>query len=152
MTLRVRSAMSSRMQTGIPSLRGGFTLIEMIATCGLLAAVIAFIMPLLLVIHAERRATEQRQFALQHLANLLERPSLISWNELPVGPMKAPELSADLVAVLPGAEHSLEVRNVSDDENARQIVARIRWLKRAELYYPEVQLVRWVTRSEEAQP
>jgi prepilin-type N-terminal cleavage/methylation domain-containing protein len=132
--------------------RGGFTLIELIATCILLGVVFSVSIPLLTVVAKERRSAEQRQFALQHVANLLEHAMTKGWAELPVGNQELASAPPEVQTLLPGLERQIEVKELSETPPSRQVTASIRWKGRSGEFVAPIQLSAWVYPSEEAQP
>jgi type II secretory pathway pseudopilin PulG len=124
--------------------RGGFTIVELIGTCLLLGILFSMTVPMLLVVARERRSAEQRQFALQQAANLLEGAVKRNWSDLEPGELIVPDPDTDLQAVLPGLQPTLTVKQLDGEFDTRQIIASIRWQNRAcELVNP-LQLSAWV--------
>ncbi len=124
--------------------RHGFSLIEMIGTCLLMGILFSITVPMLLVVARERRATEQRQCALQHATNLLERTTNQSWSELKPGEVSLEPADTDLQTILPGLERSVVVKQIDGEPVSRQIVASIRWQNRAGQIVAPLQLSAWV--------
>ena len=145
MIVEMRSTRESFKQRryGAP-LRHGFSLIEMIGTCLLLGILFSITVPMLLVVARERRATEQRQCALQHATNLLERTTSQSWTDLEPGEVSLEPADTDLQTILPGLERSIIVKQVEGELVSRQIVASIRWQNRAGQIVAPLQLSAWV--------
>ena len=131
--------------------RHGFTIVEMIGTCVVLGALFSLVVPMLLVVARERRSTEQRQFAMQHAANLLETSTMRPWSDLEPGELTLPEIDADLKSVLPGLERSLIVRNVEGELPTRQITASIRWQGVSGQIVSPVRISAWVFPRSEGQ-
>lgn len=134
------------------TIRRGFTLVELIGTCILLGVVFSVSVPLLTLVARERRSTEQRQFALQHAANLLERATLKGWAELPVGEQELPAAPADLQSLLPGLERQVDVSEPADEVRSKQVAVSIRWKSAANQFVAPIRLVAWVYPIQEAQP
>ena len=107
--------------------RRGFTIVELIATCLLLGVLFSITVPMFAVVARERRSTEQRQFALQHAANLLEHATSRPWSEIPVGELNLPDADPDLQIVLPSLERTLVVKQIEGQPESRQIIASIQW-------------------------
>ncbi|MEI8017921.1 MAG: type II secretion system protein [Schlesneria sp.] len=124
--------------------RGGFTIIEMIGTCLLLGILFSMTLPMLLLVARERRSAEQRQFALQQVANLLEEAVQRDWSDLQPGELKVPDPTNDLQAVLPGLQQTLVVKQIADEFDTRQIIASIRWQNRAGELVSPLRLCAWV--------
>jgi hypothetical protein len=125
-------------------LQGGFTIIEMIGTCLLLGILFSMTIPMLLLVARERRSAEQRQFALQHAANLLEDAVHRDWSDLQPGELNIPAPDSDLQAVLPGLQQILVVEQLENEFNSRQIIASIRWQNRAGELVSPLRLSAWV--------
>lgn len=117
---------------------------EMIGTCVLLGILMSMTVPIFAIIARERRATEQRQFALQTATNLLEFASGRSWSELTPGELAVPAASSDTQTVLPGFEQSLVVQQFEGPEESRQITAVVRWKDHSDQFVTPVQLSSWV--------
>jgi len=128
--------------------RSGFTLVELISTCILLGVVFSISIPLMTTIARERRVAEQRQFAVQHAANLLERFGSKSWSELSAGSQEIPSPSGDLQDLLPGLERSVEVKELTEEPQSKQIVVQVRWKHRSGEYLSPVKLSAWVFSTE----
>ena len=135
-----------------PCARCGFTLVELIATCILLGVVFSVSIPLLTVVARERRSAEQRQFALQHAANLLERATTKDWAELPVGNLELTAAPGDVQTLLPGLERRVEVAELQESPRSKQVTVSIRWLSRSGQLVAPVRLSAWVYPNGEGQP
>ena len=135
-----------------PVTRRGFTLIELIATCILLGVVFSVSIPLLTVVAHERRSVEQRQFALQHAANLLERATTKSWSDLPVGNQELADAPVDVQTLLPGLERQVEVAELPETLRSKQVTVSIRWKSRTGQLVAPIRLSAWVYPIGEGQP
>ena len=135
-----------------PQIRRGFTLVELIATCILLGVVFSVSIPLLTVVAHERRSAEQRQFALQHAANLLERATTRGWSDLPVGTQELTDAPADLRTLLPGLDRRVEVKELPEAVRPKQVTVSIRWKSRSGELVAPIRLSAWVYESGEVQP
>ena len=124
--------------------RRGFTIVEMLGTCLLLAVLFGMTVPMLLLVAQERRSTEQRQFALQHAANLLEHAIAMEPSEWKEGELSLPDADADLKEILPGLERTLIVKPAEDEREPQQITASIRWRNRAGDRVAPLRLSAWV--------
>ena len=122
----------------------GFTLIELVGTCVILGSVFSIVVPMMLIVARERRSTEQRQFAMQHAANLLDDSTAESWDKLSPGELSLPVASEDLISVLPDLQRSLVVRQIQGDLPSRQIVATVRWRGASGKMDSGVKLSTWV--------
>ena len=140
------SATSRWLRLGIPR---GFTLAELIGTCLLLGTLFSMTVPMLLVVARERRSTEQRQFAMQYAANMLEYGMNRNWTELESRELTVPDVDPVLQSVLPGLERTLTVVSLDGEPETRQVVASVRWTNRTgELTLP-FRLCGWVHRKNE---
>jgi type II secretory pathway pseudopilin PulG len=132
------------------SSRPGFTIVEMIGTCLLMGILFSMTVPMLLLVAHERRSTEQRQFALQHAANLLENASARGWSELPVGSLPLSDADSELQGILPGLERSLVVNEHREGEvHSRQVTVSIRWQSRSGNHVAPLRLSTWVHPTKE---
>lgn len=104
--------------------------------------------PMLLVVARERRSTEQRQFALQHASNLLERISQRERSELVEGEALLPEVDEELLQILPGLEQKLLIKSTEED-NGLQLITSIRWRNGAGQMVAPLRLTAWVYRTKE---
>lgn len=123
--------------------RKGFTLTEMAGTCLLMVLVFTTTIPMLQVVAHERRSTEQRQFALQHAANLLERTTQQEWSKLTPGAVALQDAEEELRLILPGLEQQVSVHEVAGEAQARQIVASVRWKNKTGEYVQPLKLSTW---------
>lgn len=136
----------------VANTRRGFTLIELIATCILLGVVFSVSIPLLTVVAHERRSAEQRQFALQHATNLLERATTKSWSELKVGNQELTAAPTDVQTLLPGLERRVEVKELSETPRSKQVEVSVRWKSRSGELVAPLRLSAWVYPNGEGQP
>jgi len=127
----------------------GFTLVEMIGTCLLMGILLSMTVPMLLVVARERRSTEQRQFALQHVSNLLERTSQRDWSELEPGEVSLQEVDEELRQVLPDLEQKLLIQQVEGETDAIQVIASLRWKNAAGQFVAPIRLSTWLYQMKE---
>ena len=128
----------------------GFTLVELIGTSLLLGILFSMTIPMLVIVAHERRSTQQRQFALQHLANLLEQSVTRDWNELIPGDLPIPIADPDLLVVLPGLEEHLTVKQIDLEPVSRQVIASIKWQNHSGQMNSNLELSAWVYPMKEA--
>ena len=147
--LRSQPAESKRFSTiGIP--RRGFTVAEMIATFAVLGRRRSrWRRPMLVSVSRQRLAIEQRQFAIQHAGNLLERCSARPWTDLTPGPQTLADAPAELEALLPDLKQSLEVKEQSEKPVARQLTVSVSWRGPSGTPVKPVQLSAWIFQPEE---
>lgn len=134
-----------------PPRRAGFTIVELIATLILLGVVFTVSISILLAVTHSRRVAEQRQFAMQYAANLLEQAASRQWSQLTPGPQQLNPIPPDLATVLPDLEQSVEVTDLQKDFHSRQIAVTIRWKDRQGQYVAPMRLTGWAY-PQEAQP
>ena len=149
---RLRCGLVSRAHAACSPRRSGFTLVELISTCVLLGVVFSVSIPLLVTVARERLSAEQRQFALQHATNLLERAVVKDWSELPPGEQTLTAAPPDVLAMLPGLERQLTVTELSDEPRSKQVAVSIRWQGRAGHPVAPLALSAWVYPVQEGQP
>ncbi len=153
--LRAHSQTDPKCQRGDcerPCARRGFTLVELISTCILMGVVFSVSIPLLTVVAHERRTAEQRQFALQHATNLLERTLTRTWSELPVGNQELAAAPADVQTLLPGLDRQVDVRELTEEPRSKQVSVSIRWHGRSGELVAPIRLSAWVYPNGEGQP
>lgn len=128
--------------------RGGFTLVEMIATFVMLGVAIALSAPLLVNVSRQRLGIEQRQFAVQHAGNLLERHAARPWNEVSPGEQVLADAPANLKNLLPELEQTLTVKDLPEKPASRELTVTIRWRGHSGVSVTPVQLSAWIFQPE----
>lgn len=135
--------------------RRGFTLVEMVVTAVLLSAVFIALVPLLGQVNTQRRAAEQRQFALQEAANILERFSAQPWQTVTGESASRVALSDDTQQLLREPQVTVTVNDASGTPSspaAKRITVEVRWKNRVGDFVAPVRLTTWVYRHEEPRP
>lgn len=127
----------------------GSSVVEMIGTCFIMGILFSITVPMFMVIARERRTSEQRQFALQHAANLLEQTAARKWSELEPGELALPEAEQGLQSVLPGLERSLLVKQTPDETTSRQVIASVRWRSDSGQPVSPLELSTWIYPTKE---
>lgn len=122
----------------------GFTIVELIAALILLGVVFTTSISMLIVVARERRGAEQRQFARQHAANLLERHSARGWSELAPGMQTLAPASTELQSLLPDLDQRVEVTELKQEFNSKLLTVTIRWRNLHGQPVAPVQLSAWV--------
>lgn len=145
--LRFRSR-ATQTRRRVPS-RSGFTLTEMIATFVLLGAAITMTAPFLVGVSRQRLAIEQRQFAIQHAGNVLERYSALPWDKLSPGKQTLADAPADLQTLLPDLKQSLKITEHLEKPVSRQLSVSITWRGQSDEVVKPVQLSAWIFQAEE---
>ena len=124
--------------------RRGFTLVELTSAMILLGVVFTVSISILAAVARERRSAEQRQFALQHATNLLERITGIGWSKLSPGTQKTDPLPAELQALLPNFEQHVEVTTLPEELNSKLVSVSVSWKNREGQVIAPVHLSAWV--------
>ena len=133
----------SRKLTGSGDARAAFTVIELIATLILLGVVFTLSISVLAVVARQRHSAEQRQFALQHAANVLERAAAANWADVTSGAQPTPQVSTDLNRILPGLEQQLEASD-PEEFGGKRLSLSLRWKDRQGLYVSPIKLTTWI--------
>lgn len=148
-----RTSSASQSRSGHWQARRGFSLVEMISTMILLGVIFTVSISILAAVARQRRGTEQRQFALQHASNLLERTVTQGWSELPTsGPVPTDPASADIRAVLPELEQTVDVTESKQDFDSKRVTVSVRWKNSAGRLPTSIRLSAWVYPTEGQSP
>lgn len=141
----------SRCQSAHASIyhRPGFTIVELIAALILLGIVLTLSITLLGVVTHQRYISEQRQFALQHAANLLERTASSGWSRLQAGPQAIDPAPVDVTSILPKVDRRIEVTLLPDEFHSKLITVSISWQHQSQQIVSTVRLSGWVYPLEE---
>jgi Tfp pilus assembly protein PilV len=151
-----------RYRTGIPpSTRGsrprahprrGSLLIELTVATAMLMIGMSLAVKVLGYAALQRRAAEQRQRAVQEVANVMERITADPFDEVTTARAKAISISPSTASSLPGAELAVEVTPSQPDPGrlARRIAVRLRWRNRAGEWEAPVRLTTWIERGRPA--
>lgn len=124
-------------------IRRGISLLEMIVAGTLLVAMMTICLQMLGTTTAQHRAIENQQTAIQEAANLMERLSTRSWDELTPQGVKEVQLSEQARASLPGGELEIELTGPPDEPQAKRIAVLLRWKDRTGKFTRSVRLVAW---------
>jgi Tfp pilus assembly protein PilV len=111
--------------------RRGMMMLEVIVAGVLLGALLVTCLQLVSATVAQRRAADQRQCAIQELANVMERIAARPWAELTTAALAAEKLSPTAGDQLPGAELKVEVYTEAKQPDAKRITAALRWQDRS---------------------
>lgn len=132
--------------------RSAFSLVELIAALILLGVVFSVSISMLATAARQRRGAEQRQFAIQHATNLLERTMTHSWSELPVGTQTLAPPPADIQAILPGLKCEIDVKDLPQAVASKLITVTVRWKDFSGHELAPVHLSAWMYPMEAASP
>ena len=125
--------------------RRGMMLLEVIVAGSLLAVLMAICVQLLSAAADQRHAADQRQCAIEELANLMERIAARPWADLTeaVATQEQETLSASAESQLPGAELKIEIVAEPEEPDAKRITASLRWQNRNGQYVAPLSLTTW---------
>lgn len=127
--------------------RGGFTLIELAMALLLLGVAMGVTMKVLSGVGRDRRAADRRQWALQEVANVMERVGAEPFER--VTAERALAIAGELKAdrVLPEASWEIAVTDDRDSPvPGRRVSVRLRWKDRSGGWDSPVRLTSWVYR------
>lgn len=126
--------------------RRGFTVVEMLVTCGVLGTLVTLTAQILGAVALERRNVDSRACALLEASNILERMSLEDWDALTEPRLAERRLSADVAPRLPGGELKIELATSDDSPAAKQVAVTIRWRGAGGEFVRPVRLASWYFR------
>ncbi|HEY2155927.1 MAG TPA: hypothetical protein VGH33_09880 [Isosphaeraceae bacterium] len=132
----------------IKSHRRGYGLLELTIATLLLAVAMTIVVQTAGWLAAERRGAGRRQRALQEAANLMERLSSRSWDELTPELARAQVLSPATKAVLRDGTLDVAIIPETGDPPARRITIRVHWGDPSAGLVAPVKLVAWVHRRD----
>ncbi len=123
--------------------RPGFTLVEALVSCLMLAALTTLCLQLVGVSAAQRRTASLREIALQEAANAMERAAAVRWDELTPEAMKSTSLSPEAGNALPGGILAVDVQHLAEIPEAKRITVDVRWEPSRGKPVEHVRLVAW---------
>ena len=115
---------------------------ELMTSGVLLGVVMTSILPTLGWIARQRQFSRHHQAALLEVGNLMERVSLLDWDELTTERTATFEVSETLRRQLPDAQVTIEVTDNPDDR-AKLVRIELRWESAAGRPAPPVRLAAW---------
>jgi prepilin-type N-terminal cleavage/methylation domain-containing protein len=134
--------------------RRGFTLMELIAAGVLLGVLLLVCAQVWGVTAAQHRGIQNRQTALRAAANLMERLTTRSWDQLTTAGSADLQLSPATLDMLPDARLEVRIDEPAEGESGKRIAVSVRWPDRDGRPEQSVRLVAWKHRasSGEAKP
>jgi type II secretory pathway pseudopilin PulG len=126
--------------------RRGTTLVELVASCVLLGALLTVCLWLVQASVSERRATQERLVALQEAQNVLEDLYGRPWNDLGPDVAGRAQLSEQAKRVLPDGRVEAQIDGPQEgrkDVAAKRIAVSVRWRPSAARPELSVRLVAW---------
>jgi Tfp pilus assembly protein PilV len=132
--------------------RRGSLLIELTVATAMLIIGMSLAVKVLGYAALQRRSAEQRQRALQEVANVMERITADPFDEVTPERARAMSISPSATSSLPGAELAVEVTpsQPGAGRSARRIAVRLRWRNRAGEWEAPVRLTTWIERGRAA--
>lgn len=128
--------------------RRGFTMLEMVAGAAILMVLLAVSMQFLHATAVHRRATRQREVALEEMANLMERLAAIRWPDLTTERARQVQLSDVARHALPGAALTIEVTQPAQEPSAKRIAVALAWEDQSRRLGRPMRLSAWRYRNE----
>ena len=129
--------------------RRGVSLFEIVVATVLLGAVMTVSVQLLGWAAATRESAERRQWAVQEVANLMERLASRPWSELTPEAAAAESISDSARAMLRDAELKIAVTEPASEPAAKRVAIELRWRNRAGEFDSPVRLTTWICRPAE---
>ena len=121
--------------------RHGFTLLEVVISGTLLAAVLIVSARMVWSIAGQREAILDRQTALAEAGNVMERLFARPWDALSDDVVKGVAPSDDFQRALPGGQLSIEISTLPEDPAAKRILVNVSWMHEPDQPDRSVQLV-----------
>jgi Tfp pilus assembly protein PilE len=119
----------------------GFTMLEVVVSGTLLAAVLIVSARMVWSIASQRAAILDRQTAVTETANIMERLFAKPWNDLTQETVDRVQLSADFQRALPSGKLSIELASLPETPPAKKILIKVTWLHKPNQPHRSVQLV-----------
>lgn len=129
--------------------RRGMMLLEVIVAGTLLATLLAICVQLLSAAADQRHVADQRQCAIEELANLIERITALPWTDLTEATGAEETISPSAESQLPGAELKIEIVPSPEEPDAKRITASLRWQNRNGQYLAPLTVTTWRYRISE---
>ncbi len=108
--------------------RSGFTLLEVVISGTLLAAVLIVSAQMVFSMARQREAILDRQTALAEAGNVMERLFARNWEELTQEGIDDVRLSDDVERAFFGGKLSIDIAGLDDDPVAKRIVVQVSWV------------------------
>jgi len=124
--------------------RKGVSLIEMIVAVVLLGAVMTTAVPVFGWTIQQRRAANQRQFAIQEVANLMERVAADDWADVSKQSLEDLAPTQRMRQALSDPEWDFRVTQVDGPPVAKRVKIQVTWRDRAGNQVSPVRLIGWL--------
>jgi hypothetical protein len=127
------------------TIRRGSMLLETAVACVLLVALAGVCLKSFAASAAQRRSIDQRQVALRAAANLMEKISVLPWDEIAkaANPEFAEASTKELRKELDGAEIKIETADAEGEPTARRVAVTIRWQDKDDQWVQPVRATAW---------
>jgi prepilin-type N-terminal cleavage/methylation domain-containing protein len=127
--------------------RRGFTILELTVAMVILGALMTLCVKWVAATGGQSREARWRQTASCEAANVMERLTAQTWDELsPQGAAKV-SLSEEARRTLPGGAVAVQVTQPADEPEAKEIAVTVRWRPRSDTPEANVRLVAWKFRK-----
>jgi Tfp pilus assembly protein PilV len=130
--------------------RRAFTACEVALAVFLMAVAMTSTVQVLGWVASERRAVERRQWAVQEVANLMERLTAAPWDGVTPESARALALSEGVRRKLPEPELTIDVDEKDAARGEKRLAIRLRWRNRAGAWEAPVRLTAWIARRRSA--
>ena len=127
--------------------RHGTNLFEIAVAAALLAALLSTSIKMTLALVGQRRAAERRAVAIETAANVMERISILPWDELASESLNQIKLPDELFLTIPSAKLTVDA-NEQESPAAKQISVAVSWTNRAGQPAAPVRISAWLHRKQ----
>lgn len=134
------------MKYGMHPSRSGSLMIELMVAGALLGVVTATVIPTLGWLIRQRKFNQERQAAVLEVGNLMERLTVLEWDELTSERAEQFQLSEPLENQL--AEPRLTVAVDAEDDAAKRVLIQLSWQIGPGRAAPPVRLAAWVYKKD----
>jgi hypothetical protein len=132
-----------------PRPRQGSLLAEVAISAAMLMIAMTLTVKVLGWVGAERRAWDRRQWAVQEVANVMEKATAQPYDNVTSSSARLLTLSPQAKQVLPEAELNVDITEDSPSGGAgsKRIAIKLRWRNRAGAWESPARLVAWIYRG-----
>ena len=128
--------------------RQGTTIVELVASMLILAAVLLAIAQTVAMRAQQRHAAERHRLAISEAANLMEQIIVRPWDEVSSDNVAAMTLSAEAQQTLPDARLRIGVDSIEQEPAAKRVQIEIDWQNSAGQRQTPLRLIAWKYRVE----
>lgn len=145
---RRNCSIASKRRCGNSASRAGVTILELIVSAVLFGTTVTVILPTIHLYSFEQRAAVHRRMALEEAANIMDRLTARSFDEISAESVGDVTLDDELRRQLPEPEFSIALTSPSDDAAAKHISLELSWRGRPGKREVPVRLAAWVYQQE----